>query len=168
MIHPDLHAANVDLKSFREQFYKETCGARLAPVLETLQTMKKLGIWLEVTTLLIPGLNDSPEELRDLARFLAALDKGIPWHISRFHPMYRLQNIAATAPDGIHRARDIGLEQGLQFVYSGNLPGDKGENTYCPACKTLLIERYGFLVRKNKIKDGKCSHCGNSIPGVWE
>ena len=142
--------------------------SRLAPVLETLATMKKMGIWLEVTTLLIPGLNDSPEELRDIARFLAKLDKAIPWHISRFHPMYRLQNIQATAPDGIHRARDIGLEEGLQFVYSGNLPGDKGENTYCPSCKTLLIERYGFLVRRNKIKNGQCSQCGNAIPGVWE
>jgi pyruvate formate lyase activating enzyme len=168
MIQPDLHAANVDLKSFREQFYKETCGARLAPVLESLENMQKLGIWLEVTTLLIPGLNDSPEELRDIARFLVKLDKSIPWHISRFHPMYRLQNIQATAPDGIHRAREIGLEEGVQFVYSGNLPGDEGENTFCPHCKTTLIERYGFMVRKNKIKDGKCSHCGVVIPGVWK
>ncbi|MFH1490176.1 MAG: AmmeMemoRadiSam system radical SAM enzyme, partial [Pseudomonadota bacterium] len=120
---PDLHGANIDLKAFNDRFYKEQCGARLAPVLRTLELMKEAGVWLEVTTLLIPGLNDAAEELKNLAGFLAALDPGIPWHISRFHPTYRLTDRPPTGPETIHRAREIGYEAGLQYVYTGNLPG---------------------------------------------
>ncbi len=119
-IYPDLHGANVDLKSFTDKFYKEQCGAKLDPVLNTLRTMKKMGIWLEVTTLLIPGLNDSGDELKGLAKFIADLDPNIPWHISRFHPTYRLTDIHPTPPESIHRARDIGHEAGLKYVYPGN------------------------------------------------
>jgi pyruvate formate lyase activating enzyme len=166
-IHPDLHAANVDLKAFTDRFYKEQCGARLEPVLRTIETMKELGVWLEVTTLLIPGLNDDPGELREIAGFIAGVDPGIPWHISRFHPTYRLTDIGPTPTETIHRAREIGLEAGLQYVYSGNLPGDDGENTLCHACGKPLIDRFGFAVRNNRIQDGQCPHCGETVPGVW-
>lgn len=166
-IHPDLHAANVDLKAFTDRFYKEQCGARLDPVLRTLETMKAQGVWLEITTLLIPGLNDDPVELRDLAGFIAGLDPGIPWHISRFHPTYRLMNVPSTPASAIHRARDIGREAGLQYVYTGNLPGDEGENTACHACGEPLVERWGFSVGRNLIRNGACPACGAAVPGVW-
>jgi pyruvate formate lyase activating enzyme len=166
-IYPDLHGANIDLKSFEDKFYKEQCGAKLGPVLKSLETMKNMGIWLEVTTLLIPGLNDSAEELKGLAGFLADLDPDIPWHISRFHPTYRLTNIPPTPPEIIHRAKDIGYEAGLKYVYSGNIPGDKGEKTYCHECGELLIDRFGFNVRKNRLVNGRCPDCQAVIPGVW-
>jgi pyruvate formate lyase activating enzyme len=167
-IDPDLHGANVDLKSFSDKFYKEQCGAKLEPVLQSIATMKKMGVWLEVTTLLIPGLNDSREELKDLAKFLAALDPNIPWHISRFHPTYRLTNVHPTPAQSIHLAKDIGYEMGLKYVYTGNLPGDAGEKTFCHGCGELLVDRTGFLVRENRIKDNQCPKCDAEIPGVWE
>ncbi|MBN2124013.1 MAG: AmmeMemoRadiSam system radical SAM enzyme [Deltaproteobacteria bacterium] len=166
-IQPDLHAANVDLKSFRDRFYKELCGARLDPVLRTLETMKGCGVWVEVTTLLIPGMNDSDGELRDIARFLAQLDPDIPWHISRFHPTYRLTDTRATPPESIRRAKEIGYEAGLRYVYTGNLPGDQGEKTFCHACGELLIDRYGFSIMKNALHDRHCPKCQAEIPGVW-
>ena len=166
-IYPDLHAANIDLKAFSDAFYRDHCGARLKPVLETIETMKEMGIWLEVTTLLIPGLNDSREELWDLARFLAGVDPGIPWHISRFHPTYRLTDRRSTPADTIRRARDLGYESGLRYVYTGNLPGDQGENTFCHSCKEPLIDRIGFHVSHSRITGGCCPRCGAAIPGVW-
>ena len=166
-IHPDLHGANIDLKSYNDEFYRELCGAKLEPVLNTLEAMKKMNIWLEVTTLLIPGQNDSVEELKALARFLVELDPDIPWHISRFHPTYHLTDIYPTPPESIRRASDIGYEAGLKYVYTGNLPGDAGEKTFCHECKDLLIDRIGFSIRKNRIKSGHCPRCGVQIPGVW-
>ena len=167
-IYPDLHAANVDLKSFRDEFYRSQCGARLAPVLETLRMMKRLGIWLEVTTLLIPEKNDSPEELRDLTRFIADLDPSTPWHVSRFHPTYRLTDTPPTPPRAIRTAKEIGHEAGLKYVYPGNLPGDEGEKTFCHQCGELLIDRFGFTVRAKRIRDNRCPRCGVDIPGFWE
>ncbi|MDQ1334063.1 MAG: pyruvate formate lyase activating enzyme [Thermodesulfobacteriota bacterium] len=166
-IHPDLHAANVDLKAFNDRFYQEQCGARLKPVLNTIARMREMGIWLEVTTLLIPGLNDSAEELKDLARFLADTDPAIPWHISRFHPTYRLTDRPVTPVETLRRARDIGYEAGLQYVYTGNIQGDEGENTFCHNCKAPLIDRIGFQVNRNRIMDGRCPECGARVPGVW-
>jgi pyruvate formate lyase activating enzyme len=163
-----LHGANVDLKSFSDTFYKEQCGARLEPILHSIKTMKDLGIWVEVTTLLIPGMNDSREELGDLAKFLADLDPNIPWHISRFHPTYRLTQVPPTSAESIHRAREIGYEMGLKYVYSGNLPGDEGEKTWCHECGELLIDRTGFMVRENRITNSLCPVCGVKVPGVWE
>ena len=122
---------------------------------------------MEVTTLLIPGLNDSAVELKGLAKFLADLDPDIPWHISRFHPTYRLTNIRPTPPETIHRAKEIGYEAGLKYVYSGNIPGDKGEKTYCHECGELLIDRFGFNVRKNRLVSGRCPDCQAVIPGIW-
>ncbi len=166
-IHPDLHGINIDLKAFSERFYKEQCGARLEPVLNSIKKARGLGIWVEVTTLLIPGLNDSDGELRDIAGFLAGVDPEIPWHISRFHPTYRLTDRHPTSAEDIHRARDIGRSSGLKYVYTGNLPGDDGEKTFCHACGGLLIDRYGYSIRKLTIRDGRCPECNAEIPGVW-
>ncbi|MBN2418458.1 MAG: AmmeMemoRadiSam system radical SAM enzyme [Deltaproteobacteria bacterium] len=166
-IYPDLHAANIDLKAFSDRFYKQQCGARLEPVLKTLETIKNLGIWLEVTTLLIPGLNDSEKELKSIASFLADLDPNIPWHISRFHPTYRLTDTPPTSATSIQKAREYGYESGLRYVYTGNLPGDEGENTFCHVCKEPLINRYGFYVTQNKINNNRCPNCNTEIPGVW-
>ncbi len=162
-----LNAANVDLKAFSETFYREQCGAKLAPVLKTIEIMKDMGVWIEVTTLLIPGLNDNPEELKDLARFLVNLDPGIPWHISRFHPTYRLMQTPSTPAASIKRARDMGYDAGLQYVYTGNIHGDEGENTFCHSCSAPLINRTGFFVRENRIKKNRCPDCGKEIPGRW-
>lgn len=166
-IAPYLAAANVDLKSFRDAFYKKYCGARLDPVLESLKKMKDLGIWVEITTLLIPGLNDSDEELRDIARFIAGLGRATPWHISRFHPQYKMRNLPVTPLDSLHRAVQIGRETGLKYVFSGNVPGDDGENTRCFHCGKLLIERYGFQVVNLNLKDKSCPHCGTGLEGVF-
>ena len=167
-IHPDLHGANIDLKSFTNKFYRDQCGAKLEPVLRNIETMRKMGIWVEVTTLLIPGLNDSPEELKNLAEFLASVDRDMPWHISRFHPTYRLTDVHATQPESIRKARDIGYDAGLKYVYTGNLPGDEGEKTSCHACGALLIDRVGFTVRKNNMNNTQCPRCEAEIPGFWD
>lgn len=167
-IYPDLHGANIDLKAFSDKFYKEQCGAKLEPVLKTIETMNKMGVWLEVTTLLIPGLNDSDEELRSIAQFLSNIDPDIPWHISRFHPTYHLTDVGATPSGSIHRAKEIGRESGLRYVYTGNLPGDEGEKTFCHGCGDLLIDRVGFSIKANRVKGNRCPECGTEIPGVWE
>lgn len=165
-VSPCLDAANVDLKAFREAFYSRECGAGLAPVLATLERMKKLGIWLEVTTLLIPGLNDDEGELKDLAGFLAGLGPETPWHVSRFHPTYQMLDRPATPAESVRKARDIGLEAGLRYVYTGNLPGDAGESTYCHGCGAVLIERYGYSTRFQALDKGVCSRCGVPMAGV--
>jgi pyruvate formate lyase activating enzyme len=165
---PHLLAANVDLKSFREDFYRKVCGAKLEPVLATIRLMREVGIWVEVTTLLIPGLNDSPEELADLAGFLASVDPAIPWHLSRFHPDNEMFDRPPTPVGTIARAREIGNAKGLRFVYSGNVWGDEGEHTRCPSCDRMIIERHGFRVRANHLQDGKCPDCGEAIEGVWK
>jgi pyruvate formate lyase activating enzyme len=128
--------------------------------------MKKLGVWVEVTTLLIPGLNDSDEELRDIARFLLSLGPETPWHISRFWPTYKLTDAPPTPVRSVQHAREIGLEEGLQFVYTGNLPGDEGEKTYCPICKAVLIDRAGYTIRRNNITRGECPECAHKMPGL--
>jgi pyruvate formate lyase activating enzyme len=165
-VSPHLHAANVDLKAFTEDFYVKQCGARLEPVLSTLKRMKDLGIWLEVTTLVIPGLNDSPDELAELAAFLVSLDADIPWHISRFHPTYRMMDRPVTPVKTLQAARDIGVKAGLRYVYVGNVPGDAGENTFCPQCGVLLLERFGFATKQRGIQNGTCSQCGLTVAGV--
>ncbi len=165
-IHPHLHGANVDLKAFGKEFYRDRCGAKLEGVLSSLQTMKDLGIWIEITTLIIPGLNDDEEELRQIASFIGTLGKETPWHISRFHPMYKLQDRAVTSLGILERARDIGLNAGLRYVYTGNVPGNAGENTYCPQCGNLLVDRMGFRVVNYRIEAGKCFHCRTPIDGV--
>lgn len=166
-LHPNLQAANVDLKAFRQDFYKTQCGAKLAPVLENLKIMKRLGVWVEITTLIIPTLNDSKEELRELSRFIAdELGRETPWHISRFHPTYRLTDLPVTPVKTLQQAREIGLEQGLRYVYTGNVPGDQGEKTFCYQCGHLLLDRFGFSILKNNLDNGKCPHCQTPMDGV--
>lgn len=167
-IKPYLHAANTDLKNFNNQTYLEICGAKLNPVLENIKLMKEMGIWVEVTTLVIPTINDSPEELTKIADFIVSVGKEIPWHISRFYPHYRMTSLPPTPVKTLHKAREIGLSRGLRYVYSGNVPGDEGEKTYCYQCKELLIDRYGYQILHNIIKNGKCPECGAIIDGVWD
>ncbi len=165
---PYMDAANIDLKFFRDESYRKICGARLDPVLETIRSMRAAGVWVEVTTLLIPGLNDSDEELREIASFIQSVDAGIPWHVSRFHPTYRMTDRPPTPISSIQKAREIGLTEGLRFVYAGNVPGDDGESTYCPNCGKKVISRWGFMVRSMDVQDGKCGFCGQVINGVWK
>ena len=167
MVSPFLDAANVDLKAFSDDFYKKMCSARLSPVLETLKKMKAADIFVEVTTLLIPGLNDDPAELKDLAGFIAnELGDDTPWHVSRFYPTYRLTDRPATPLETLIQARDTGLEAGLKYVYTGNVPGENSENTFCYSCGQKLIHRKGFYVAENKVTDHKCPDCGAVIHGV--
>lgn len=163
---PYLDAANIDLKAFTERFYSDRCGARLKPVLETLRSMKARNIWVEVTTLLIPGLNDDPGELKGLAEFIVSLGPETPWHVTRFHPTYRMTDRPVTPLETLERAREIGLEAGLRYVYTGNVPGSEGEHTYCHHCDALLIERYGFSIRKRELAGGVCARCGTAPAGV--
>jgi pyruvate formate lyase activating enzyme len=168
MINPFLDAANVDLKAFSDRYYKELCGARLKHVQETLKRMKTQGIFVEVTTLIVTGLNDDSAELQDLAGFIAReLGPDTPWHISRFHPTYKLTDRPATPVKTLMRAREIGLEAGLKYVYTGNVPGNSGENTFCPGCGEVVIERLGFRVGAVRIKNGRCTLCDKRIDGVW-
>ena len=136
-----IDAANVDLKAFSERFYRELCGARLKPVLDAIEAYLAAGVWIELTTLLIPGENDSDEELRQIARFIKGLDARIPWHVSRYYPRYNYHKAEPTAAAALERARNIGLVEGLEFVYIGNVVGQIGENTICPACGRDVIAR---------------------------
>jgi pyruvate formate lyase activating enzyme len=166
-IAPYLDGNNIDLKG-GDEFYKKICGARLEPVKETIRLMKALGVWVEVTTLIIPDYNDSEKDLRDIAEFLSSVDPSIPWHVTQFYPTYRILDKPRTPVKTLRRAREIGFEAGLKYVYEGNVPGEGGENTYCPDCKELLIRRFGFRISENTIKDGKCPKCGHDIKGVWK
>jgi len=167
MIHPYLDGANVDLKAFRDETYRRYLKARLQPVLDSLKAMKRLGIWLEVTTLVIPGLNDGEEELKQIAGFIAGeLGADTPWHISRFFPHFRMTERPQTPLETLRRAEEIGRSEGLQFIYIGNSPGLDGQSTYCPACAVLLIERAGYGVMKNMIKQGRCPECRHPIAGI--
>jgi len=166
-IAPFLNANNIDLKAFTDRFYREVCGARLKPVLECINLMKGLGVWLEVTTLLIPGWNDSDQELRDIADFIRSVDPNIPWHVTRFHPTYQMTDREATPLTTLERARDIGLAAGLNYVYTGNLPGLEGENTFCPECGATLIARTGFRAEITGMKQDSCRSCGMKQAGIF-
>jgi len=169
MINPYLDAANVDLKAFTERYYQDLCGARLKHVQQTLKRMQERRIFVEITTLIVPGLNDGSAELAELAAFIAHdLGTDTPWHISRFHPTYKLTDRAATPLKTLTKAREIGLQAGLKYVYTGNVPGNAGENTFCSGCGEIVIERWGFQVGKIRIKDGRCTRCGAGIEGVWQ
>jgi len=165
-LHPHLHGANVDLKAFQENFYQNRCGAKLEGVLRSLRVMKDLGVWVEITTLLIPGLNDGEDELGNLAQFIVSLGKETPWHISRFHPMYKMLDRSPTSVAILERARQIGLKAGLRYVYTGNVPGDPGEDTFCYNCGKLLVDRFGFQIQVYKVKGQKCASCGSPIDGI--
>lgn len=167
-VKPWLDAINVDLKSFSDEFYKTYCKARLQPVLDSLEYLaKNTDIWLEITTLLIPGLNDSADELQRLANFIAQrLSVDVPWHISRFFPQYQMTDRAPTPTDKLDLAYQIGKQAGLRYIYVGNLPGQRYESTYCYSCGRLLIERIGFSVKSNAIVNQACPSCGAAIAGI--
>lgn len=167
MIRPYLHAANVDLKGFDDKRYRRICGAKLQPVLETIRLMKEMGIWVEVTTLVIPGHNDSDEELKQIASFLMSLSAEIPWHLSAFFPAYRMMDAEPTDRSALERAWRMGRETGLRYVYCGNLPGNLHENTECYNCGKTLIERWGLRVGRNVMDHGLCPYCEATVDGVW-
>jgi pyruvate formate lyase activating enzyme len=162
-IHPYLDAANIDLKSFQDSFYRRYCGARLQPVLDSIQDMHRRGIWVELTTLIIPGHNDSPQELRDIAQFIAGLDADIPWHVSRFVGRYKMADTPPTPPETIHRAIEVGKDAGLRYIYAGNLPGDDAENTRCPSCGQVAVQRVGYSTRI-RLDGNRCAGCGCELP----
>lgn len=165
---PYLDAINIDIKSFRDEMYRKICGARLQPVLDSVRLMRELGVWVEVTTLVIPGINDSDRELREIATFLAGVDIAIPWHVTAFYPTYKMTDRPPTPLSSLTRARRIGEECGLLYVYEGNVPGAGGENTTCPSCGFLVIKRHGFSVHSNKLINGLCPECQAAVPGVWQ
>ncbi len=162
-VYPYMDAANVDLKGFTEEHYQKICGARLKPVLESIKLMKKLGVWVEVTTLLIPTVNDSEDDLRGIAEFILSIGAETPWHVSRFHPTYKMLDVPSTPVRSVVKAREIGLDVGLRYVYTGNIPGDNGESTFCYNCGKTLIQRYGYSISEINIKDSKCAFCDADI-----
>jgi pyruvate formate lyase activating enzyme len=165
--HVDLY--KVDLKTFNAANYR-SLGCDIQNVLDTIGNLREMGFWVEVVTLVVPGFNDSDQELQDIARFIAGVSPDIPWHVTAFHPDYRETDRRRTSPRDLERAYNAGKEAGLRFVYSGNLPGKTGEceNTSCPDCGAVLIRRHGFYVLENRMKGGVCPDCGAAIPGVWE
>jgi pyruvate formate lyase activating enzyme len=166
-IAPYLDGANIDLKGFSDTFYRKVCKAELSKVLETIKVYRNLGIWIELTTLVIPGYNDKEDELRGIARFIREdLGAATPWHVSAFYPTYRLTDAPRTSAKTLEQARTIGIEAGLRYVYTGNIPGLDGENTACFQCGKTVIERHGFAVTAYRIKDSSCVFCGAVIDGV--
>ncbi len=160
-----LDAVNVDVKAFEDSFYKKICGARLGPVLETVRRLWERGVWVEVTTLVIPGYNDSERELTALAEFLASVSTDIVWHVTGFYPTHRLRDAPPTSSATLEHARELGMAAGLKYVYTGNRPGAGGESTYCPGCGEMVICRSGFALLENTLEDGACPGCGCSIAG---
>ena len=161
-----LDAANVDIKFFKEESYRHISRVRMQPILEAIRLYHELGVWLEVTTLVIPGVNDSDEELKAIAEFVCSVGEEVPWHVSQFYPAHKMLDRPVTPMETLRRAGDIGRTAGLRYVYEGNVPGERGENTYCYNCNSLLIDRYGFYVRANRIRNGRCPDCGAMIDGL--
>jgi len=168
-IAPYVDLYKVDLKGFSERHYRDL-GGTLQPVLDTIRGLKQRGIWLEIVTLIVPGFNDSQEELTNIAEFLAGVDTNIPWHVTAFHQDYKMTENANTEPSTLMRAYEIGRRAGLQYVYPGNIPGGVGdlESTHCPKCNAVVIGRRGFSVISHRLVDGKCPACATPVPGVWD
>jgi pyruvate formate lyase activating enzyme len=167
-IKPYVQLYKIDLKGFRQKSYQQL-GGKLDNVLDTIRILKHMNIWVEIVTLIVPGFNDSDQELRDIAQFLVSVSPDIPWHVTAFHQDYNMMETENTKAESLIHAAEIGYNEGLHFVYAGNSSGHVGrlENTYCPTCDELLIERFGFLVKKNTLKAGSCPKCNATIPGVW-
>ena len=162
-----LNAADIDLKSFTEDFYNRICGGSLKPVLHSLVVLKEEGIWLEVTNLVIPTLNDNMKTIGEMSRWMVKnLGADVPLHFSRFFPSYKLNNLPPTPIETLTEARNTAMDTGLKFVYIGNIRHE-AESTFCPHCKKLLIERIGYFVKQNNVSKGRCRFCGTAIPGVW-
>ena len=170
-LRPWLDLYKIDLKSFDDRHYHEL-GGRIGPILDTIRRVHQMGLWLEIVTLLIPNFNDSNDELRRLTEFVAGVSPDIPWHVTAFHTDYKMQDDGQrdTSREDLLRAVDIGRQAGLRYIYAGNLPGRVGEseNTYCPQCRVMLIERYGYLIKDYRLTaDGRCPKCAAQIPGRW-
>jgi len=164
-----LSAVKIDLKAFTQKFYSDLVSGELQPVLDTLKLLAKQKIWLEIVYLVIPTKNDDQGELREMCQWIARdLNTDVPLHFTRFYPQYRLKNLSPTPAVTLRSAREIALKEGLHYVYTGNMPGDEGENTYCPKCREAIIRRVGYQILKNDLVDGKCNKCGQRIAGVWK
>jgi pyruvate formate lyase activating enzyme len=162
-------AANMDLKGITDQFYRDVCSATLRPVQDAMIIAKASGVWVEVTNLIIPTLNDKPEQIRQLVRWVRAnLGSETPMHFSRFFPRYKMRHLPQTSPQTLDMAREIAVSEGLDHVYIGNVLSEVGQSTYCPGCKGLLIERSGYTILRNRLKDGRCPNCQQEIYGVWK
>jgi pyruvate formate lyase activating enzyme len=163
-----MDAANIDLKGFTEAFYRDLCSGELSPVLETLKTLKKEKVHLEITNLVIPTQNDDMSGIREMCLWVKKeLGADTPIHFSRFYPLYKLRSLPPTPVSTLEKARSTALSCGLEYVYIGNIPGHEGEHTFCPKCKKLLIQRIGYMVGENHLKGGRCPYCGKPIPGIW-
>ena len=166
LLSPYLDAANIDLKFFKESSYQKICSAKLSPVLDSIKLLKAAGVWIEITTLIIPGQNDTPEELGEIAKFIAGVSKDIPWHISRFHADYKFKDYASTPESTLKLAYDLGVSQGLHYVYVGNF-GAWGQDTLCRGCRELLIKRDGFDILESHLAQNRCVFCQAILPGVF-
>lgn len=166
---PYIDAANVDLKGITEEYYETMCSASLKPVQEALITMKKQGVWVELTNLVVPTWNDSDKDIRDLCKWIVdTLGPDTPLHFSRFWPMHQLKNLPPTPVETLNRAWEIAKGQGLHYAYVGNVPGHQGNSTFCPKDNKLLVKRIGYRILENNIVDGKCKFCQTTIPGIWQ
>lgn len=169
-LRPYLTGMKIDLKTMQDKNYRRLGGV-LKNVLDTIRRVKEMGLWLEVVTLVVPGFNDSSEELWEMARFLLSVSADIPWHVTAFHSDYHMQETPNTPASTLLRAADIGREAGLRYVYAGNIPGRVGEyeHTFCPKCRTALVERRGYFIGASRVTaDGKCPKCGEKIAGIWK
>lgn len=163
-----LDAANIDLKSFNENFYQELCSGELSPVLETLKILKSEKVHVEITNLVIPTKNDQLSEIKEMCLWIKReLGPDTPLHFSRFYPLFKLKYLPPTPVSTLEKARALALSTGLEYVYIGNVPGHEGEHTYCPKCKKLLIQRIGYMIGEVNLKSGKCKFCGKPLPGIW-
>lgn len=161
-------AAHIDLKGFTEDFYANVCSATLQPVLNTIKTMHEEGVWIELINLIVPTLNDDLVKIEEMCKWVKeTVGPDVPMHFSRFYPMYKLKNLPLTPDETLTEARNIGIKTGLNYVYIGNIPGQPGENTYCPQCKKIVIGRIGYSIKEKNIIKGKCKYCEYSIPGIW-
>ncbi|MFA4967412.1 MAG: AmmeMemoRadiSam system radical SAM enzyme, partial [Candidatus Margulisiibacteriota bacterium] len=164
-----MDACNIDLKGFSEEYYQSMCSGHLDPVLETLKTIKRSGVWLEITNLVVPGKNDDPKMIREMCVWIKEnLGPDVPLYFSAFSPLYKMQNVPPTPAETLEKAYSIAKEAGLNYVYIGNVFGNFKEHTYCPKCGKIVIKRLGFSVEENNLVDGKCKFCGQKIAGVWE
>ena len=164
----EVDAIKVDFKAFTEDFYRDVCQGKLKPVMDALVDLARSNIWYELVYLVVPTLNDDPDDIRRMSKWrVKELGRDVPIHFTRFHPKYLLKNLPPTPVSTLEKAREIAMEEGMNFVYLGNVPGNPGENTYCPACKKIVIERVGYRIIQTNLKDGACRHCGTSIPGLW-
>lgn len=166
LLKPYLDAANVDLKFFKENSYQKICSAKLAPVLDSIRLLHEAGVWVEITTLVIPGENDTPQELSGIAKFIAGVDKEIPWHISAFHADYKFSSYPNTPERTLKLAYDLGVAQDLRYIYAGNIQG-WGQDTLCGQCKRVLIKRVGFDIIESNLRGNKCAFCQATLPGVF-